>query len=64
MQDLIFTPPQIYCPECGGQITTSIEALDDNEKLTCPHCSHTFAPNIEVEKFLKLIKEIEKQNKL
>lgn len=64
MQDLIFTPPQIFCLKCGGKIRTSIEALSDNEKIICPHCSFEFEPNIEVEKFLKLIKEIEKQNKL
>ena len=64
MQDLIFTPPQIYCPECGGRIMTSIEELGDNDEIICPHCNHEFVPNIKVEKFLNLIKEIEKQNKL
>lgn len=63
MQDLIFTPPQIYCPKCGGRISTSIEELHDNDEIICPHCDHKFKPNIEVEKFLRLIKEIEKQNK-
>lgn len=61
MEDLIFTPPQIYCPGCGGRIKTSIEELDDNDEIACPHCNYEFKPNIEVERFLKLIKEIEKR---
>lgn len=60
MEDLIFIPPQVYCPNCHQLAVTSIEALKDNEELTCAQCDFVFAPNINVDKFLKLIKKIEK----
>lgn len=63
MEDLIFTPPQVHCPNCSKLATTSIEELSDNEEITCSHCGFAFTPNIEVDKFLRLIKEIEKDNK-
>lgn len=60
MEDLIFITPKIYCPKCSRMIETSIEELDDNEEITCPHCSFVFTPNFDVEKLLKLMKEVEK----
>jgi hypothetical protein len=61
MEDLVFTTPHVYCPDCRHLIDTSIEELADNDEITCPQCSFIFTPNIEVDKFLKLIKEVEKR---
>ena len=58
-QDLIFNPIQIYCPECVALIDTTIEELQDNSELTCLDCGFVFQPNMNVDNYLKMLKELE-----
>ena len=64
MEDLIFIQPQVICPKCSKFIDTSIEGLDDNEELTCSRCTFVFTPNINADKFVKLVKKVEDGGKL
>lgn len=59
LQDLIFNPIQVPCFNCFNLISVTIEGLDDKEEITCPKCNCIFISSLDVNKFLKLVKEIE-----
>lgn len=62
MEDLVFTPLHVRCWKCSTPIQVSFESLDDNEEVTCPECGFVFAPDMNVDKLLKLIKAAEKND--
>lgn len=60
MDDLIFNPLRIICPECGLHIGTTIEELQYKDEITCPRCRFPFIPNIEVDGLIDLMKMAER----
>jgi hypothetical protein len=55
MEDLIFSPLQVRCPDCTGYVEASIEDLQYDEELTCLQCRHKFTPAIDAESLIKLM---------
>lgn len=50
---------QIHCHECKKLMPVAFEDLRDNSLINCPRCDYSFAPSIDVEVLLNLIKEAE-----
>lgn len=50
---------QIHCKGCKKLMPVDFKDLRENNLITCPRCEHSFAPDINVEILLKLIKQAE-----
>lgn len=50
---------QIPCRSCRKLVDVTIEDLREDKVIVCPKCDFSFAPNIDVEKLLELMKMAE-----
>lgn len=59
MDDLIFRPIAVPCPDCGTLVTVSTGFGNYQEEVVCPKCSFVFISNINFNVLFFLMKEVE-----
>ena len=59
LEDLIFKPFEIGCPQCWNRTAVSFESLRLNEEINCSQCENNFFPDRNIDALLKLIKTVE-----
>lgn len=50
---------QLHCRNCKKLMPVEFTDLRDNNLITCPRCDYSFAPNIDIEVLIALIKQAE-----
>lgn len=50
---------QIHCRNCKKLMPVEFKDLRENNPIVCPRCNYSFAPDIDVDALLKLMKQTE-----
>ena len=59
LEDLIFEPFGIYCPECHSMMSVAFEDLRLNKEVSCPKHDYKFFPDTDVDALLGIVKLVE-----